>query len=106
MEANKERRSTRTDRRVVAVRNEDAVTQVATEVAAAVPGDDDVMMMTNQVRRIGQGAREHAGTGLRVAACARLCAGAGQGPDPQDPGTFPPIDMARCHAVAAVAPAA
>ena len=33
MEANKERRSARTDRRVAAVRSEDAVPQVAEEVA-------------------------------------------------------------------------
>ena len=91
MEANKEGRSTRTDRRVAAVRSEDAVPQVATEVAAAVPGDDDVMMMTNQDHRIGQGAREHRVTGLRVAACARPCAG-DRDPTPQDPGTSPPFD--------------
>ena len=87
MEANKERRSARTDRRVAAVRSEDAVPQVAEEVATEVPGDDDdVMMMT----RIGQGARVHVGAGLRVV-CARPCAGDG-GLTPQDPGTFPPYD--------------
>ena len=88
-EAIKEGRSARTDRRVAAVRSEDAVPQVAEEVATEVPGDDDddvMMMMT----RIGQGARVHVGAGLRVV-CARPCAGDG-GLPPQDPGTFPPHD--------------
>ena len=93
MEAIKEGRSARMDRRVAAVRSEDAVPQVAEEVATEVPGDDDdVMMMT----RIGQGARVHVGAGLRVV-CARLCAGDG-GLTPQDPGTSPPHDRVLCAA--------
>ena len=84
------------DRRVAAVRDEAKVPQVATEVAAAVMDDDMMMMMTNQDHKIGQGTREHAGAGLQVAACARLCAG-DRTIKPQDPGTFPPNDNRYGH---------
>ena len=79
------------DRRVAAVRNEAKVPRGVTEVTVAVPDDDLMMMMTTQDHRIGQGAREHVGTGLRVAACARSCAGGGL-LYLQYPGTFPPYD--------------